>query len=87
MKGENETEPSFVHSATPMNKGKVKDEWEKQFFDISGIEQNFYNAKQINLQPSLCQSLLRDVSDESKPSFHKLFTASCLPVNREFTKP
>ena len=52
MKGGNETEPSFVHSATPMNKGKVKDEWEKQFCDISGIEQNFYNAKQINLQPS-----------------------------------
>jgi hypothetical protein len=26
MKGENETEPSFVHSVTPMNKGKVKDE-------------------------------------------------------------
>jgi len=26
MKGENETEPSFVHSETTMNKGKVKDE-------------------------------------------------------------
>ncbi len=87
MKGENETEPSFVHSATLMNKGKVKDEWEKQFFDISGIEKNFYNAKQINPQPSLCQSLLRDVADESKPSFHKLVTASCSPVNSEFPTP
>jgi len=45
MKGENETEPSFVHSAAPMNKGKVKDEGEKQFSDIWGLEQNFYNAK------------------------------------------
>jgi len=26
MKGQNETEPSFVHSVKPMNKGKVKDE-------------------------------------------------------------
>ncbi len=26
MKGQNETEPSFVHSVTPMNKAKVKDE-------------------------------------------------------------
>ena len=34
MKGENEPEPSFVHSARPMNKGKVKDEGKKQFSDI-----------------------------------------------------
>jgi hypothetical protein len=34
MKGQNETEPSFVHSVTPMNKGKVKDERKKQFSDI-----------------------------------------------------
>jgi len=26
MKGQNETEPSFVHSVKPMNKGKMKDE-------------------------------------------------------------
>ena len=52
MKGENETEPSFVHSGAPINKGKVKDEGKKQFSDIWGIEQNFYNAKQINLKPS-----------------------------------
>jgi hypothetical protein len=38
MKGGNETEPSFVHSARSMNKGKVKDERKKQFSDISGIE-------------------------------------------------
>ena len=38
MKGENETEPSFVHSERPMNKGKVKDEGKKQFSDIWGIE-------------------------------------------------
>jgi hypothetical protein len=34
MKGENEPEPSFVHSARLMNKGEVKDEGEKQFSDI-----------------------------------------------------
>jgi hypothetical protein len=34
MKGQNKMEPSFVHSLTPMNKGKVKDEREKQFSDI-----------------------------------------------------
>jgi hypothetical protein len=27
-------EPSFVHSAKPMNKGEVKDEWKKQFSDV-----------------------------------------------------
>jgi len=31
MKGENETEPSFVHSVTPMNKGKVKMNEENSF--------------------------------------------------------
>jgi hypothetical protein len=34
MKARNKTEPSFVHSAKPMNKGKVKDEGKKQFSDI-----------------------------------------------------
>ena len=34
MKGENETEPSFVHSVKSMNKGEVKDEWKKQFSDV-----------------------------------------------------
>jgi len=34
MKGQNEKVPSFVHSGTPMNKGKVKDERKKQFSDI-----------------------------------------------------
>ncbi len=41
MKGQNEAEPSFVHLGTPINKGKVKDEWKKQFSDISGYRVEF----------------------------------------------
>jgi len=33
------------------------------------------------------QITFKDVTDESKPSFHKLVTTSCSPANNKFTTP